>query len=218
VTKRFDSPKKFFPHLLWLIGGTGDRSLCPCVLCGTDREPKELREKLERVSLQTVPLTTAAPPPSSTPLVNAPIASSTATPILPQPSSMGIAPPSSAATPQPGPVSIPINQTARSNPTPVPVPTYPKLPEAAPPAPQQDEPVIFREGEVVWYKNNNAWRIGIVLMATAANMATNTPSKCLIQPLAHAFIQIDTVLKTEPDMRPFLAFSVPAGMFPTMKL
>ncbi|KAH6660444.1 hypothetical protein BKA67DRAFT_653623 [Truncatella angustata] len=72
-----------------------------------------------------------------------------------------------------------------------------------------DEPVIFREGEVVWYKHNNAWRIGVVLKLVTSDDTPQTQAKCLVKPLAHAALQIESVLKVETDLRPFLAFSVP---------
>ncbi|KAF3005467.1 hypothetical protein E8E14_007832 [Neopestalotiopsis sp. 37M] len=75
--------------------------------------------------------------------------------------------------------------------------------------PVAEEIVIFREGEIVWYKNNNAWRLGVVLKIAPTDGVSDDQPKCLIKPLAHAAIQLDNVLKTEADMRPYLAFSVP---------
>ncbi|ETS82374.1 hypothetical protein PFICI_04250 [Pestalotiopsis fici W106-1] len=97
------------------------------------------------------------------------------------------------------PVHIPVNAASSSNLT--------QIQTEARPSPE--EIVIFREGEIVWYKNNNAWRLGVVLEIVPPNGAGNDQPKCLIKPLAHSAIQLENVLKTEPDMRPYLAFSVP---------
>ncbi|KAI1850051.1 hypothetical protein JX266_004430 [Neoarthrinium moseri] len=108
-------------------------------------------------------------------------------------------------TPQPQPQAARAPAPTSTVPVPVPTSTASAPASTAP----QDEAAIFREGEIVWYKHNNAWRIGIVLKAAPANPATATPAKCLVKPLAHAALQIDNVLKSDTDMRPFLAFSVP---------
>ncbi|KAI1820751.1 hypothetical protein F4861DRAFT_533464 [Xylaria intraflava] len=60
--------------------------------------------------------------------------------------------------------------------------------------------ILFRAGEVVWYKNNNSWRVGMVL----------TPGATLsIIPFGHPLYPTQAVIKEEADIRPFLAFSVP---------
>lgn len=125
--------------------------------------------------------------------------------------------------PRQTPVPVPIPMLA---PTPIPTPVHNNnIAFNAPPTalttktePQPDPitegPVLFREGEVVWYKNNNAWRIGLVLELVVADGTPNSQSTCFVKPLAHSALQLETVLKIEADMRPFLAFSVPPGMLP----
>ncbi|KAH7031253.1 uncharacterized protein B0I36DRAFT_362971 [Microdochium trichocladiopsis] len=67
------------------------------------------------------------------------------------------------------------------------------------------ENVLFRDGEVVWFKNGPSWRLGIILQTTPT-----LPVRCLVKPLAHSALQIPAAPKAEDEMRPFLAFSVPA--------
>ncbi|KAI4603021.1 hypothetical protein KJ359_005811 [Pestalotiopsis sp. 9143b] len=68
---------------------------------------------------------------------------------------------------------------------------------------------IFRVGEIVWYKNNNAWRLGIVIASNPPDALGPSQPRYLIKPLAHSAMQLENVFKAELDMRPYLAFSVP---------
>ncbi|RYP26897.1 hypothetical protein DL768_011513 [Monosporascus sp. mg162] len=79
---------------------------------------------------------------------------------------------------------------------------------------QPIESQLFREGEVVWYKLGNAWRIGIIVAAaaqgpSAPDPAAPTEARWRIKPLAHRYLKLQDLLVVEKDMRPFLAFSVP---------
>lgn len=67
------------------------------------------------------------------------------------------------------------------------------------------ENLLFRDGEVVWFKNGPSWRLGMILQTTPQQ-----PLRCLVKPLAHSALQIPAAPKAEDEMRPFLAFSVPA--------
>lgn len=154
-----------------------------------------MQAKLDRVSTQVDPTTNATLSTISTLPQPSPTVTNTAA--LSTTSQLGTQPLTTPAPQQSAALGSPTTHLAQPEPT---------LSQS-----QQDESIIFRVGEAVWYKNNNAWRLGIVLKTVAADIATGTPSKSLVKPLAHAFIQVDTVLKTEVDMRPFLTFSVPAG-------
>ncbi|KAI0206293.1 hypothetical protein F4808DRAFT_406755 [Astrocystis sublimbata] len=63
-----------------------------------------------------------------------------------------------------------------------------------------DHNALFRAGEVVWFRNVNSWRVGMILSSG------NTLS---IVPFGHPLFQTEEVIKEEADIRPFLAFSVP---------
>lgn len=63
-----------------------------------------------------------------------------------------------------------------------------------------DHNVLFRAGEIVWYKNNNSWRVGMVL---ASGITVS------IMPFSHPLYPTQEVIKEESDIRPFLAFSIP---------
>ncbi|KXJ85494.1 hypothetical protein Micbo1qcDRAFT_237437 [Microdochium bolleyi] len=72
------------------------------------------------------------------------------------------------------------------------------------------ESVLFRDGEVVWFKNGASWRIGIIIRNVSANATAGVRAHCVIRPLAHAALVIPPTAKLEEEMRPFLAFSVPS--------
>ena len=71
-------------------------------------------------------------------------------------------------------------------------------------------PILFRIGELVWFKNGQAWRLGII----ASNPAQNS---YYILPIGHGMVQPPNSNKTAEDMRPFYAFSVPPATIPDLK-
>jgi hypothetical protein len=63
-----------------------------------------------------------------------------------------------------------------------------------------DHDALFRAGEVVWYKNNNSYRVGMIV--------TTHPTLSII-PFGHPLYRTQAIAKEEVDVRPFLAFSIP---------
>lgn len=61
--------------------------------------------------------------------------------------------------------------------------------------------ILFRTGELVWYQNGNTWRLGII--------AASGTGSYEVMPISHGMIQAPNVTKTDADMRPFHAFTVP---------
>lgn len=158
-----------------------------------------------------------------------------------QPQQTAAAPPKQQQQKQVTPVPVPVQPalvaaaapTAARNPTPVPAPApaavqapvQTSMPAAASsistqaqvetkPAAMDND--IFRVGEIVWYKNNNAWRLGIVIASNPPDALGPSQPRYLIKPLAHSAMQLENVFKAELDMRPYLAFSVPPGMLPML--
>ncbi|KAF5569025.1 hypothetical protein FPHYL_2442 [Fusarium phyllophilum] len=70
-------------------------------------------------------------------------------------------------------------------------------------------PVLFRSGELVWYLNGNAWRLGVIASSTASHHE--------VMPIGHGIVQQNNVNKTEGEMRPFYAFTVPPVNLPELK-
>ncbi|UPK96333.1 hypothetical protein LCI18_007268 [Fusarium solani-melongenae] len=69
--------------------------------------------------------------------------------------------------------------------------------------------VLFRSGELVWYQNGNTWRLGVI--AASAN------GRHEVMPIGHGLVQQNNVSKTDGDMRPFYAFTVPPVTLPELK-
>ncbi|KAF4989474.1 hypothetical protein FGRMN_9094 [Fusarium graminum] len=70
-------------------------------------------------------------------------------------------------------------------------------------------PVLFRSGELVWYQNGNTWRLGVI--------ASSTNGQHEVMPIGHGIVQQNNVTKTDGDMRPFYAFTVPPVTLPELK-
>ncbi|KAM0468017.1 hypothetical protein ACHAP7_011310 [Fusarium lateritium] len=70
-------------------------------------------------------------------------------------------------------------------------------------------PVLFRSGELVWYQNGNTWRLGVI--------ASSTNGQHEVMPIGHGIVQQSNVTKTDGDMRPFYAFTVPPVTLPELK-
>jgi hypothetical protein len=71
-------------------------------------------------------------------------------------------------------------------------------------------PLLFRVGELVWYQNGATWRLGLIA-------SSNAPTSHQIVPIGHAHVLQPNVAKTDNDMRPFYAFSVPPVTIPELK-
>ncbi|KAI0432590.1 hypothetical protein F5Y09DRAFT_136221 [Xylaria sp. FL1042] len=197
--KYYRSPNQFLPHLLWLIGESQDRGDCACEFCSGS---KPITSKAAKAK---VPTGQAAPPPTTSIPAPAPTNSINTNPNVNSPS---------LAIKNTTINSGALVQTPNRPPT---VPQQPISHETQRPTPHQasevapsisprpyliasDHDALFRAGEVVWFKNNNSWRVGMTL--------TSKPSLSII-PLTHPLYRTQEVFKEEADIRPFLAFSIP---------
>ncbi|KAF4452813.1 hypothetical protein F53441_4432 [Fusarium austroafricanum] len=68
---------------------------------------------------------------------------------------------------------------------------------------------LCRSGELVWYQNGNTWRIGVI--------ASTNNNHHEVMPIGHGIVQQNNVTKTDGDMRPFYAFTVPPVALPELK-
>ena len=69
-------------------------------------------------------------------------------------------------------------------------------------------PLLFRSGEQVWYQNGNTWRLGIIRAQSGNNHE--------LIPLGFGMVIPQNVAKSDADMRPFQAFSVPPVTIPDL--
>ncbi|KAI0117694.1 hypothetical protein GGR51DRAFT_263150 [Nemania sp. FL0031] len=227
--KYYRSPNHFLPHLLWLIGESQDRGDCACEFCSGSKPITSKSAKAKPVSSggpTPLPTTTNPLPTASTNITNngTPMQKNIAAnsngrprpmsrPSLPvqQPVQQPVQLQQPVQQPMQQPVQQPVQQRVRQSvqqPTSreaQPVAPY-QAPEAALSTSQRPYPIahdhdaLFRSGEAVWYKNNNSWRVGMIL--------TSSPSLSII-PFGHPLYPTQPVIKEEADIRPFLAFSIP---------
>lgn len=229
--KVFGSPSEFFEHLFWLMTAPDlNRGGCTCRNCSPAPEaieaPQSLPPPTSTAPTRPIPARRQVAP-ASTPEVAQGMASpappvpgraaqvpaSRATPgrrqgvAIPAPGAPGAPQGSVAPTPvapnRPTPPGRPVNTT--------PTPTISPSPSFNPIlTPQPDESLLFREGEVVWFrKAQEAFRLGIILQNIPGDPAVPFSQKSRIKPLSHHQKAIEDVERSEADMRPFLTFSVP---------
>ncbi|KAI1119609.1 hypothetical protein F5Y14DRAFT_446143 [Nemania sp. NC0429] len=196
--KYYRSPNHFLPHLLWLIGDSQDTGDCACEFCSGSKpiNSKSAKAKPASATLQaTVPAVTSVPPlaPTITSNTAASVHRNAAPNSNGKPRSMGRAATATPATQQPTPHDA---QTVASYDASGVVPSVLSRPYPI----AHDHNALFRAGEVVWYKNNNSWRVGMIL---------NSALPLLIIPFGHPLYQTQEVNKEEKDVRPFLAYSIP---------
>lgn len=70
-------------------------------------------------------------------------------------------------------------------------------------------PLLFRTGELVWYKNGQTWRLGLIRSPGAGSSE--------LLPIGHGMVPQRNVPKADLDMRPFYAFSVPPVTVPDLR-
>ncbi len=73
---------------------------------------------------------------------------------------------------------------------------------------------VFRFGEMVWSKQGNAWRLGVILDIRPKDPQARENDDgnyvFTVAPLSHAVLGQEIMLKEASDLRPFLTFSVPS--------
>lgn len=69
--------------------------------------------------------------------------------------------------------------------------------------------LLFRTGELVWFTNGQNWRLGLIVQS---NGGTHQ-----VVPIAHGMIIQPPVSRTDKDLRPFYAFTVPPPMREDLK-
>ncbi|KAI1744194.1 hypothetical protein F4680DRAFT_284453 [Xylaria scruposa] len=211
--KYYRSPNHFLPHLLWLVGESQDSGDCACEFCSGSKPitSKAAKAKLASSTIQTPPpAATSAAPPTSTSNANTAasiknIAMSTS--VKPKPMIRNYTVPQNTNITQPQRPNVPPHPNVSQQPTSHETTVAPyqaleittSVPQNPYPIPQ-DHDALFRAGEVVWFKNNNSWRVGMILSSGTA---------LSIIPFGHPLYRTQEVAKEEADVRPFLAFSIP---------
>lgn len=212
----YKEPHEFIPHVLWLLSDSEDRKACPCKPChrATGRKiPRSLVERLQAdlaakqaavAAAETKHKKVAAPKMAAATKKKA----AAATEVGGKASAKD---PPPAKPPKRTPASKVALTTVAWQASPIPAPTPATAQGSAPPAavaPVQmlvnNEPTLFRRGEMVWYQQEPAWRIGIIRQVGSAPTYAYT-----IIPLGHSLLRMPDLVKQQQQMRPFLTFSVP---------
>lgn len=187
--KRFRSPNDFFPHLLWLATDeSGDPDNCGCKICSPD-------------DIETVfPHMKAVKPekPTKQEIETKPLVNQASVPLARQGSNAGQQR-----------LNTPVNTPRQLVPTPLPTARSHDQAED-----RRYRTFMYRPGEVVWFKRQQAWGLGAVLRRwrSSSNQVSYT-----VQPLTYPGGNSTSVTKTsDVEMRPWLAWSVPQFTHPAL--
>lgn len=223
----YKEPFEFTPHVLWLLSDSEDRKACPCKPCHRATGRKIPRSLVERLQADIAAKQAAAEKPVKKAALPKPSAATKKKAIAAAIEAGGKAPTKDSAvsktkkTPTAKITSTPVSQQASPVPAPAPapapatntalssMPTPTSALQATAAAAAQyrmfnNEPTLFRRGEMVWYQQDPAWRIGIIRQVGAAPTHAYT-----IIPLGHSLLKMPDLVKQQGQMRPFLTFSVP---------
>ncbi|KAH8894060.1 hypothetical protein GQ53DRAFT_793063 [Thozetella sp. PMI_491] len=130
-----------------------------------------------------------------------------------QPSAVRAPAPAPAPALAPPPSTNPAVAPAQPPPTPPVAPTI--LPGTTGPC------NVFRIAELVWYRLNAAWRLGVIFQIqpkeTTDGNGDDSAYSFQLVPLGHAVLPQPIQVKVADEMRPFLTFSVPNTQLPELQ-
>lgn len=206
-------PYEFIPHVLWLLSDSNEHTQCPCKPChvATGRPlPRTFAERLEEqiAAMEATNLASKAPE-AKAPKKKAATTKKKATTATDASSKSAK---ETAAAP-----AKPVKKATVSKPAQPPTPAA-----VAPPAPTapadppfvNKEPTMFRRGEMVWCQQvaGSGWRIGVI-----REIRPETASPYVVIGLGHSSLDIPDSERNLLQLRPFLAFSVPAISVPEIR-
>ncbi|KAF5023516.1 hypothetical protein F66182_4428 [Fusarium sp. NRRL 66182] len=242
--KLFKSPQEFAVHLIWLLSTSMDYRDCCCAHCNASSPFKASMATDDGLIITNEPAKIDKLPQKVTPVPLPAMPGQAHNNVLPRPASTQSTP---AATAQNSPALTPVPATATPIQQPPPIrpqeqviqPQPQPQPQQQPQQQQQIQPqpqpqsqvqqqapslaqaspqlvqwalkshLLFRSGELVWYQNGNTWRLGVI---AASNNGHHE-----VTPIGHGIVQQANVTKTDVDMRPFYAFTVPPVTLPELK-
>ncbi|WKT46267.1 Cryptic loci regulator 2, C-terminal [Fusarium oxysporum f. sp. vasinfectum] len=213
--KLFKSPQEFAVHLIWLLSTSMDYRDCCCAHCNGFNSIKGGIGADDALIITHEPIKADKIPPKVTPVPLPPMpgqASQKPNQVTPRSQSTQSTPATTAQnSPAPTPQQPPQIQQPQPQAQQQIQQQAPPLTQAQPPPVQWSlkSPVLFRSGELVWYLNGNAWRLGVIASSTASHHE--------VMPIGHGIVQQNNVNKTEGEMRPFYAFTVPPVNLPELK-
>lgn len=207
-------PYEFIPHVLWLLSDSIEHNQCPCKPChlATGRPvPRTFEEKMDE-QVAAMEATNLAPRAAE---AKAPKKKITVTKKK------------TTTAADAGSKSAKDAVAAPAKPTKKPTPSKPPPPATIPgaansPAPSaladppflNKEPTMFRRGEMVWCQQvvGSGWRIGVI-----REIRPEHTSPYVVIGLGHSSLNIPDSERGLLQLRPFLAFSVPAISVPEIR-
>lgn len=206
-------PYEFIPHVLWLLSDSNENKQCPCKPChvATGRPlPRTFAERMEE-QIAAMEATKLAPKASE---AKAPKKKATTTKKKATTATDDSSKPAKETTAAP---AKPIKKTAVSKPPQPPAPAAVAPPPPAAPADPpfvNKEPTMFRRGEMVWCQQvaGSGWRIGVI-----REIRPESVSPYVVIGLGHNSLDIPDSERNLLQLRPFLAFSVPAISVPEIR-
>lgn len=207
--KRYRSPADFFHHAMWLIDDdSSDPDNCCCKICAPDDiQAPDLFPELLKETKEPAKATSKA---SSSDKGKA----SALVPQVQVPKAAAPQPKQTKAAAQTGKVAV-APAIAKSN-TPALVPT----PLGPAKAFEQEFDAqygksVFRPGEIVWFHKGGAWGLSVIINRTMRKDGQGRDSPLyLVNPLSHPFEPQAPQIKTENELRPWLAWSAPPAYHP----
>ena len=204
-SKLFKTPQEFALHLIWLLSASKDYKDCSCVHCNPPSLPKQ-------PSAEETPTLAVASP------VKKEGAAQKITPVpLPQMPGQTNAPASSTPAVQRTQAGL---RAASASPARQATPNNPPQQQTQPQPAQVwslKSPILFRTGELVWFQQQQAWRLGIIASTIPSPQTEQQQiSSYIILPIGHGMVQKPQETKSADSMRPFYAFSVPPATVPDL--
>lgn len=210
----YRQPYEFVPHVLWLLSDSTEHKQCPCKPChvATGRPlPRTFEEKMNEQSaaIEATNLASKAPE-TKAPKKKVTVAKKKAT-------ATADAVPKSAKDTAAAPAKTVKKQPTISKPPQAPIPGAGVAPAQTAPADPpfvNNEPTMFRRGEMVWCQQvvGSGWRIGVIREIRPENI-----SPYVVIGLGHSSLDIPDSDRGLFQLRPFLAFSVPAISVPEIR-
>lgn len=189
-SKKYRSPQEFFPHLLWLVTDReGNASNCSCKLCFPEKRGiVEGNDDDDTIEIAP-PVNREEKPPTNL-RAPEPVRSEKGT-VAKGTSSFAVMPSSKIASSPATPKISPEQDFDR----------------------QENNPFVYRPGELAWFNKGNAWGLAVV----CRRQITGSQPQYLLQPLSNPIQLAAPQARRHDQMRPWLAWSVPPTTFSKLK-
>ncbi|KAL8824101.1 MAG: hypothetical protein Q9191_005303 [Dirinaria sp. TL-2023a] len=208
--KRYRSPADFFHHLLWLVmDDSSDPDNCTCKICAPDDIQcpdlfPELLKETNKEPLKKEAVTASSPAKAQSSAGANPMV---VVPVHPNAQGKQTKSPAQAGKATQAPA---INAPARG--------TTPMLVQTPLEAAKSEEQkadaqygkFVFRLGETVWFNKDPAWGLSVIInRGIFKDSQGRERARYQVQPLSYPFEHQESQIRTDDNLRPWLAWSAP---------